>query len=127
MSAAPPHPEQQPIEVDLTAPGTEPAPEEEILSETLYIQNLNERIKIPGTIAGHPLGDDNLPNRYSAEGILTRSLQIVWRGPRCRRAQEPADAWTGFRFIRVHRYREEGGEGGSRVSAVLETHGTAFL
>jgi len=63
---------------------------------------------------------------HSPEGILTWSLQIIWRSPRCRRAQEPADARSGFRFIRVYRYREEGGERGSRVPTVLETHGTLF-
>lgn len=49
MSAAPPHPEQQPIEEPPTAPETAPVPEEPA-TETLYIQNLNERIQIPGAI-----------------------------------------------------------------------------
>lgn len=52
MSAAPPHPEQQPVAAPPTASGTTPEPEE-ITSETLYIQNLNERIQIPGTITTH--------------------------------------------------------------------------
>ena len=52
MSAAPPHPEQQqqPVAAPPTDPETAPEPEE-FASETLYIQNLNERIQIPGTIA----------------------------------------------------------------------------
>ena len=88
MSAAPPHPEQQPVDVEVlpTAPETELAPEEEIASETLYIQNLNERIQIPGAIAIRcPFEVANLPDHftwdYSPEGILTWSLQIIWRGP----------------------------------------------
>jgi RNA recognition motif-containing protein len=46
MSAAIPHPEQQPVTAPPAAPETAPAPEENA-TETLYIQNLNERIKIP--------------------------------------------------------------------------------
>lgn len=54
MSSAPPHPEQQPIVAPPTDPETAPEPEEQA-SETLYIQNLNERIQIPGTITRrHP-------------------------------------------------------------------------
>jgi len=46
MSTAPPHPEQQPVADPPTIPETAPEPEEQA-SETLYIQNLNERIQIP--------------------------------------------------------------------------------
>lgn len=78
-----------------------------------------------------PLEIDNLPEHYiwgcSAEGIVTWSLQIIRRSPRCRCTQEPTDARSSFCFVRVGRHREEGGEGSSRIPPVFETHGTAFL
>lgn len=55
MSAAIPHPDQQPVEAPPSATETTPVPEE-LASETLYIQNLNERIKMPGAITMSSLG-----------------------------------------------------------------------
>jgi len=76
MSTAPPHPEQQPVADPLEAPETAPA-QEEVASETLYIQNLNESIQIPGAITTRfPLEVDNLSDHFdcSAESIFTWSL-----------------------------------------------------
>src|ERR1700743_305379 len=51
MSVTIPHPDQQPAAEPPSVPEIAPAPEEEEeASETLYIQNLNERIQIPGAI-----------------------------------------------------------------------------
>ena len=108
----------QSIDAPIPVPGaaTEaPAPpaEPEFVSETLYIQNLNEKIKIPST--PHP------PSRFacnaydcgpSYETDVAKLVQALWTRIGCCCAPECAHARTGFRFIRVARDCETSGERG---------------
>jgi hypothetical protein len=85
----------QPVPVDTSVPptipgqtgdGAEPAdaaPEEpENASETLYIQNLNEKVRIDGTPAFSSMHTDadNDDRLRSAKGVAPRTIQVVRRG-----------------------------------------------
>jgi hypothetical protein len=65
-----------PIPIDAVA---SPASKPEFVSETLYIQNLNEKIRIDGS-SPVPVTERMLTGIPSPQGIFTRSFQVVWRG-----------------------------------------------
>ena len=55
-------------------------PEEEVVSETLYIQNLNERIQIPGAITIRcPFGPASLPKHFVGIAVLKASLRGLFK------------------------------------------------
>jgi hypothetical protein len=73
------------IEPIAPEPAVIPPEETENACETLYIQNLNEKIKTDGLFDGlssrfSPLILHLLP---SVKSLVTRSVQVVWRSPRC--------------------------------------------
>lgn len=79
--AAPPVPDVMEGVVADTAAAAAPAdpvvPEEpEFASETLYIQNLNEKIKIDGNTHLF-LGSPVWSSSYSPQGLFTRVVQVV--------------------------------------------------
>ncbi|KAF9777447.1 hypothetical protein BJ322DRAFT_1206600 [Thelephora terrestris] len=107
MSAARPHPEQQPVaapptESPIVADETAPAPEEDA-SETLYIQNLNERIKIPVLKA-------SLRGLFKSYGEV---LDVVAHN-------NLADARSSFVSFESADIAKKAAEGGSRVSVVFK-------
>lgn len=63
-----------------------PAVAEPQPTETLYIQNLNEKIKIAGLCASHSYGmpvfcgTERVPRLASSEAIAEEPVQVVWRG-----------------------------------------------
>jgi hypothetical protein len=65
-----------PIPVDAVASPTS-KPEYEYVSETLYIQNLNEKIRIDGTSLG-TFYMRLLTIFFSSQSIFARSFQVVW-------------------------------------------------
>lgn len=75
MSVAIPHPEQQPAAEPPTDPGTAPPPEE-TASETLYIQNLNERIQIPGAISARYHPGSFATHRTALFGIIVLKTSL---------------------------------------------------
>jgi hypothetical protein len=84
-----------PIPVDdVESPTSKP----EFASETLYIQNLNEKIRIDGssleTFSVHVL-----TAFFSSQSIFARSFQVLRGSTRCGRAQQPSNARTSIRLI----------------------------
>jgi len=85
--AAPPAPDAM-QDIVSSAPTEVIAPEEpEHISETLYIQNLNEKIKIDGNRLLYNRSPIIL-NIYaiSTQGFSAWSVQVIWRSFRCCRA-----------------------------------------
>jgi hypothetical protein len=79
---------------------TEPAPSEqngepEMISETLYIQNLNEKIKIPGRALFMNFERD-LRILHSPQSVVTWFIQIVRGSSGCCSAWKSTDAGAGF-------------------------------
>jgi hypothetical protein len=56
--------------------------EPEVISETLYIQNLNEKIKIPGRAWSMNFEHD-LRILHSPQSVVAWFIQIVWRSFGC--------------------------------------------
>ena len=93
-------------------PGIEVAPEvaapEKPKCETLYIQNLNEKIKLDGT-GVHTFLKIIKADIHSNEVIVEGSLQAL-RRRRCCGPQELADARPGICVIRIDRAGRKGDE-----------------
>ena len=104
-----------PIPVDAVA---SPTSKPEQISETLYIQNLNEKIRIDGLSHG-TFTMRVLTIFFSSKSVFTRSFQVLWRGTRCGRAQQPSDARTSIRLICIRGCCPKGPEGSQRVSFVF--------
>lgn len=67
---------------------TQPAAPNEPATETLYIQNLNEKIKVDGQHTPTRAHSSHLTTSgNSAQNILARPFQIIWRSSGCRRPQ----------------------------------------
>lgn len=86
-------PQATPIAVDT------PAEPPVVASETLYIQNLNEKIKVDGMICFLLILNSGFTRIYSAEGDTQRTVQILWSSARCCGSWKSANERTGFRII----------------------------
>jgi hypothetical protein len=73
------------IEPIVPEPAITPPEETENACETLYIQNLNEKIKTDGLFGepSFPFCALMLHASPSVESLVTRSVQVVWGSSRC--------------------------------------------
>src|SRR5712672_136052 len=60
---------------------------------------------------------------HSPQSISARPFQVVWRGTRCSRAQQPSHAWSSICVLFIRGRCQKSPEGGQRVSLILQADG----
>lgn len=126
MAPAPVNPSATPAAENIQPPASAPP---EKVSETLYIQNLNERVKLDGKTSldnSHIACELTEMILNSDEADSPIALQKLRRSARCRGPQQFEDARTGIRIVCRQGHCQEGATRGQQVPALLETHGASI-
>lgn len=81
-------------------PGQEVAPPEpEFVSETLYIQNLNDRVKISCELFAEASTQQLLITGYRHEGDSEQPISSLWKSYRCGRSPQRKNAGSSLCFV----------------------------
>lgn len=91
--------EQEGEEVPSTLDVEVVPPEPEFTSETLYIQNLNDRVKLPCGLFAEASAQQLLITWYRHEGDFEQPFSSLWKSYRGSRSSQSKNAGTSLCFV----------------------------